>query len=682
MPTMPAWLTHYHTVASCLDATPCPPAPDEPEMSEAVFQALVEGRLDEVEDQIEELPEWGQRKRPAAPLAGDPLRAIALAGLCRALPDSEAIAALTAVGAVTVLHCPPGGMIDDAASLLAAVLARGTGSPPVQIVTLRLAADARAKDRASEALDHAMAAITATTAPHVLLIEEGVALSGEIAAMLPAPLRLGPVDGWLIAAALALRGGGVARLRARLPNDAALRALSPGQLRFALRHRIRDRQIDELHRLVRSNRSNSPTLDDIRGYGTAEEAARRLVADLAAWSAGRIAWSDMTRSILFCGPPGTGKTWLARAIAASAGVPLIEGSFSAWQAAGHLGHMLGEMRASFAAAQAAAPAILFLDEIDSAGDRNSVDRHAENYRRQVINSLLELLDGATRTPGVVVVAACNDVDALDPALLRPGRIDRIVEVPPPGHAAIVHILARHHDGQLSGKAIDTLARRAIGHSAAAIDGALREACSRARAAGRALTAADVAKAMGLAREEPAIIRRVAVHEAGHAIAATLLARGRVHEIRAGMAGGQIMLVDQAPLLTRRDLGDHLTYLLAGRAAEELVLGSGSSGAGSGADSDLAKATEIALRLELVYGLSGHCLVRIPDPARMLMSDPGVRTQADRRLRAALRRARQLLAVEHLWLRDLTERLCAERVIVFGDDGLDRPGPDPEAGHEP
>ena len=106
---MLAWMTHYLSVVACLDAAPCPPVPDR-EMSEEVFNALVDGRLDEVEDQIEELPEWGQRPQPVSCLADDPLRAIALAGLCRALPDSEAIAALTAVGAVTVLHCPPGEM--------------------------------------------------------------------------------------------------------------------------------------------------------------------------------------------------------------------------------------------------------------------------------------------------------------------------------------------------------------------------------------------------------------------------------------------------------------------------------------------------------------------------------------------------------------------------------------------
>lgn len=682
LPALPAWLPHYLTVAACLDAAPCPPVSDAPEMSEGVFQALVEGRLDEVEDQIEELPDWGQRPRPATPLTDDPLRAIALAGLCRALPTSEAIAALTAVGAVTVLDCPPGGMIDDAASLLSTLLARGTGRPPVRIIALRAAGDARAARRPEDALAPAMAAISATTAPHVLLVEAGVALPGEIAATLPAPLRLGPVDGWLVAAALGLRGGGTAHLRATLPNDAALRALSPLQLRFALRHRIRDRQIDELHRMTRSNRSNAPTLDDIVGHGAAEAAARRLVADLAAWSAGRIAWGEMTRSLLFVGPPGTGKTWLARAIAASAGVPLIEGSLAAWQAAGHLGEMLRAMRASFAQAQAAAPAVLFLDEIDSAGDRGSDDSHARTYRRQVINALLELMDSAGRTPGLVILAACNDLGALDPAIRRPGRIDRIVAVPPPGPAAIVQILTRRLDGALSARAIDSLARRAIGHSAAAIDGAVREARSQARDAGRALTGGDVARALGLAREEPAIIRRFALHEAGHAIAATLLARGRVGEIHVGMAGGHVALGHRAPLLTRRDLTDQLTCLLAGRAAEELVLGSGCIGAGQGADSDLARATEIALRLELTYGLSGHSLVRFADPARMLMTDPAVRTRADRRLRTALRRARQLLAAEYHWLRHLADRLCAERIVTYGDEGLQRPGPDPEARHEP
>lgn len=113
-----------------------------------------------------------------------------------------------------------------------------------------------------------------------------------------------------------------------------------------------------------------------------------------------------------------------------------------------------------------------------------------------------------------------------------------------------------------------------------------------------------------------------------------------------------------------------------------MLGSGCIGAGQGADSDLARATEIALRLELTYGLSGHSLVRFADPARMLTTDPAVRSRADRRLRTALRRARQLLAAEYHWLLALTDRLCAERIVTYGDEGLQRPGPDPEARHEP
>ncbi len=87
-------------------------------------------------------------------------------------------------------------------------------------------------------------------------------------------------------------------------------------------------------------------------------------------------------------------------------------------------------------------------------------------------------------------------------------------------------------------------------------------------------------------------------------------------------------------------------------------------------------------LPVLDGLSGHSLVHVADPAQMLMTDPAVRTRADRRLRMALRRARQLLAAEYHWLRHLTDRLCAERIVTYGENGLERPGPDPEARHEP
>lgn len=126
--------------------------------------------------------------------------------------------------------------------------------------------------------------------------------------------------------------------------------------------------------------------------------ARRLVADLGRWQKGEIAWSEMTRSVLFEGAPGTGKTFLTRAIGAAAGVPFHAASFADWQACGHLGDMLAAMQKSFAAARGTAPSILFIDEIDSVGSRWSRDAHAENYRRQVINAFLAEIDGSCARP--------------------------------------------------------------------------------------------------------------------------------------------------------------------------------------------------------------------------------------------------------------------------------------------
>ncbi|WP_330447705.1 AAA family ATPase (plasmid) [Paracoccus marcusii] len=271
---------------------------------------------------------------------------------------------------------------------------------------------------------------------------------------------------------------------------------------------------------------------------------------MAGWRAGQVAWSEMTRSLLIHGAPGTGKTWLARAIAGSAGLPLIAASLGDWQAAGHLGDLLREMRATFARARATAPCVLFLDELDAAGSRGSDDRHASTYRAQVIAGLLEQLDGVLGLEGVLVLAATNDPGAIDPALRRPGRLDRTLALPLPGRAGLHAILTRQLGCALPSGALDDLSRRAIGHSPAEIDAALREALSLARAAVRGITAADIAGALGLGPEAPGLMRRMAVHEASHAVAfhrlrqAGVLA-GRITAVRIGATGG-LVAVEERP----------------------------------------------------------------------------------------------------------------------------------------
>ena len=151
--------------------------------------------------------------------------------------------------------------------------------------------------------------------------------------------------------------------------------------------------------------SSIPTLHDLSGYGEAKVWGVELVEDLAAWKAGVLAWDDVDCGILLSGPPGSGKTSYAAALAKTCGVPLILGSAARWQATGHLGDMLKAMRKAFSEASRQAPSILLIDEFDSFTSRDDRTGSSDNYHRQVINALLELLDGAQAHEGVIVIGA-------------------------------------------------------------------------------------------------------------------------------------------------------------------------------------------------------------------------------------------------------------------------------------
>ncbi len=150
-----------------------------------------------------------------------------------------------------------------------------------------------------------------------------------------------------------------------------------------------------------------PRIEQLAGYGKATEWALNLVEDISAWREGSISWSDVDAGLLLSGPPGCGKTLFASAVARSCGAAFLAASSAQWQARGHLGDMLKAMRKTFREAIAAAPAILFLDEFDSFGSRKLLRGDNASYGLQVINALLELLDGADGREGVVVIAATN-----------------------------------------------------------------------------------------------------------------------------------------------------------------------------------------------------------------------------------------------------------------------------------
>lgn len=452
--------------------------------------------------------------------------------------------------------------------------------------------------------------------------------------------------------------------RQALPSDTLLAGLSTAETCTALRAPSLPDALARLAAMTQSDKTDAPQLEDMTGDSPALLAARRLVADLLLWKDGTVAWSDLSRSVLFYGPPGTGKTWLARAMGSSAGIACITASFAEWQAAGHLGDMLREMRRSFAEARRRAPCILFIDEIDAVGSRDSGEVRNSNYRTQVINAFLGEMNAIAIEQGVIVVGACNFIDRMDPAILRAGRFDIKVEVPLPDAAGLLGLLRRQLHGDIADPELCALARAAVGRSPAVIDAAIRAARSEARHQRTDLTSAMLRQQLCITTgaEHQPWQWRVALHEAGHAVVGATLGLGPIHSMKITDDGGEIRLkaVQTESLLA--NLEAEICYNLAGRAAERLVLRTISAGAGGAAASDLAKATEQALRIETVYGLGAEGPVWHDAPETLMLHNSHLRGRVRQRIERAEVRAGKILARHRVVLEALARDLLQDRSL--------------------
>ncbi|MBE6484472.1 MAG: ATP-dependent zinc metalloprotease FtsH [Actinomycetaceae bacterium] len=359
------------------------------------------------------------------------------------------------------------------------------------------------------------------------------------------------------------------------------------------------------------------TFDDVAGEDEAVAELQEITEFLAAPERFHALGAKIPRGVLLYGPPGTGKTLLARAVAGEAGVPFFTISASEFVEM-FVGVGASRVRSLFNKAKEQAPAIVFVDEIDAVGRGRGVGIGGGNdEREQTLNQLLVELDGFDERANVILIAATNRPDVLDPALLRPGRFDRQIAVDSPDLNGRSAILAVHARGKPLEADIDlaAVARRTPGFTGADLENILNEAALlAARNSHERITEDDVDEAIDRVLAGPQRSSRVmnaeekrmtAYHEAGHALAAAALHHTdpvtKVTILPRGRALGYTMVMPQEDRYShsRSQLLDEITYALGGRAAEEIIFGDPSTGAAN----DIQKATSVARRMVTEYGMT-------------------------------------------------------------------------------
>ena len=362
----------------------------------------------------------------------------------------------------------------------------------------------------------------------------------------------------------------------------------------------------------------STKFTDVAGYDGAKAEISEVVDFLRTPERYSRAGAVVPRGVLMVGPPGTGKTLLARAVAGEAAVPFFSVSGSSFVEM-FVGVGAARVRDLFNEARKRAPAIIFIDEVDAIGQRRSGGGAvvSNDEREQTLNQLLAEMDGFDPAMGIVVLAATNRPEVLDPALLRPGRFDRQVTIPLPNVSERTAILRVHVRGKKLAPNVDlsVVARGTPGFSGADLANLANEAAIFAVRDNREVVTADDFFAARvriiLGRREgsnvllPEEKHAVAVHESGHALVAALSEHtDPVAKVTILPAGQALGVTEQLPLVERHMYGedylyDSLAVRLGGRAAELVVLGQGSTGAGN----DLAGATELATKMVREFGMS-------------------------------------------------------------------------------
>jgi cell division protease FtsH len=359
------------------------------------------------------------------------------------------------------------------------------------------------------------------------------------------------------------------------------------------------------------------TFVDVAGAEGAKLELQEIISFLTDPSQFEKLGATAPKGVLLVGPPGTGKTLLARAVAGEAGVPFFSISGSDFMEM-FVGVGASRVRNMFQEAKSKAPCIIFIDELDSIGRKRGAGMGGgHDEREQTLNQLLTEMDGFEPNESVIIMAATNRPDILDPALLRPGRFDRRITVDLPTQQSRIDILQIHarNKPMANDVNLEEIARGTPGFSGADLENLLNEAALlAARRQKDVIEQKDIDEArdkvmMGLEREgislTPEEVRLLAYHEAGHAVVAAALPHADpIHKVTIVPRGRAMGVTQQLPerdkyLYERDYMLDRLAVMLGGRAAEEMILNT----ATSGAENDLKQATQLARKMVLEWGMS-------------------------------------------------------------------------------
>ncbi|QIO36949.1 AAA family ATPase [Bradyrhizobium sp. 1(2017)] len=412
-----------------------------------------------------------------------------------------------------------------------------------------------------------------------------------------------------------------------------------------------------------------PDLKTAVEYGEARRWALNLAQDIEDFRAGRIPWSAIDRgAVVYSKDPGLGKSLWARMVAASCGIKIVESNVADWASSGsgYLSDVIRAERQVFAAAralalQSQAPCLLFLDEIDAIPNRDKMSDRNRDFWTVVLGDVLSNLDNGLAVDGdgwdegenkrgrIIVIGATNRIADLDPALMRPGRLERAIEIKRPNYDGTLNILRYHVAGDIPDGDLGEIAVLIENATGAEIMQCVREARRLARRRKGTLSSADL-RAAALPRSDldPETLWRICIHEAGHAIGTLASKSGAVKRCVVRENGGGLgeTLIENVDLVlpTKDDIENRAVAVLCGRAAEEAVFTKASSNAGGDLKSDLAIATRLVSSLYTSVGLGGSLayLADSNEVVELLRNDRLLRLKVEKHLAVLHRRARNLM----------------------------------------